>query len=223
MHTICKNPATGGGNTPQMPLTDNASKLAKQIWKSCLRCRFLEIMSSLPQELQVPAPPFTNAGIDLVGPIVKRWLIKGPRWRYGWWSFYALSVKAACMEFAPECSTKDFHNAYHSFTSQRGNPSFVHSDKGSQISATQKNITGYLLKFDWDVIRYEVSFFKCKSKSASATSSLGSRFDWSIAYIRQQNCCHIQNVRSLDREVSPLRIDKSTTYQDSRATDYLGK
>ena len=50
----------------------NVIKLAKQICKSCLRCRFLkkllenQKMSILPQELQVPAPPFTNVGIWLV-------------------------------------------------------------------------------------------------------------------------------------------------------------
>ena len=69
-------------------------------------------------------------------------------------------------------------------------------------------------------IRYEVSFFKSKSESASATSSLGySILIGPLLYIRQQNSCHVQNVPSLDREVSPLRINKSTTYQDSRATD----
>ena len=40
-------------------------------------------MSSLHQERQVPAPPFTNVGIDLGGPIVVKamanTLIKGPR------------------------------------------------------------------------------------------------------------------------------------------------
>ena len=61
------------------------------------------------------------------------------------------------------------------------------------------------------VIRYEVSFFKSKSESASATSSLGySILIGPLLYIRQQNSCHVQNVPSLDREVSPLRINKSS-------------
>ena len=53
----------------------NAKQLAKRIVRNCIRCRFLrkvletQKMACLPESLQIPAAPFTNVGIDLIGPI----------------------------------------------------------------------------------------------------------------------------------------------------------
>ena len=50
----------------------NATKLVKNICKKCLRCRFLrkqlekQKISVPPDQVQVPCPPFTNIGIDLL-------------------------------------------------------------------------------------------------------------------------------------------------------------
>ena len=147
----------------------NANKLANQICKGCLRCRFLkkhlqnQKMSALPKPLQVPAPPFTNIGIDLVGPmIIKAMVNKRARMKVWVVIFVCLNVKAVSMELAPGYSTKDFLLAYSSHVSQRGEPSFVHSDRGSQLVAAHRNLTDDTPKYDWDLI--------CSSSACQGTT-----------------------------------------------------
>ena len=59
----------------------NAKRLAKRIVKDCIRCRFLrkllegQKMAILPDVLQLPSPPFTNVGLDLVGPITVKAMV----------------------------------------------------------------------------------------------------------------------------------------------------
>ena len=123
----------------------NARKLAKQICKSCLRCRSLRKMledqqrSSLPASLQVAAPPFT-IGLDLIGPITINAMVnKRAKMKVWIVIFICFNVKAVCMEVAPVYSIQDFLLAYHSHISQRGDPSFVHSDRGSQLVAASRS------------------------------------------------------------------------------------
>ena len=63
-----------------------------------------------------------------------------------------LNVKAVSMELAPGYSTNDFLLAYSSHVSQKGEPSFVHSDRGSQLVAAQRNLADDTPKYDWDLI-----------------------------------------------------------------------
>ena len=137
----------------------NASKLAKQICKGCLRCRFLkkqlenQKMSVLPKCLQVPAPPFTNIGVDLLGPIIIKAMVnKRAKMKVWVVIFVCVNVKAVSMELAPGYSTNDFLLAYSSHASQRGEPLFVHSDRGSQLVAAQRNLADDTPKYDWDLI-----------------------------------------------------------------------
>lgn len=53
---------------------------------------------------------------------------------------------------APGYSTDDFMLAYMTHVSQHGIPSYVHSDRGSQLVAAQKDLCVDPLKYDWDVI-----------------------------------------------------------------------
>ena len=56
----------------------NAKKLAKSIVRNRIRCRFLrkilesQKMACIPEILQLPASPFTNIGIDLIGPLMAK-------------------------------------------------------------------------------------------------------------------------------------------------------
>ena len=137
----------------------NAKKLAKQIVRSCVRCRYLrkmietQKMAALPEILQVPSPPFTNIGIDLLGPLtVKSMVNKRSTMKVWVVLFLCLNVKAISMELAPGYSTADFLLAYAAHVSQKGLPTFVHSDRGSQLVSAQKDITAEHHKYDWDFI-----------------------------------------------------------------------
>ena len=137
----------------------NARKLANQVCKNCLRCRFMrkvnhgQKMAALPDSLQKPAPPFTNVGLDLAGPItVKAMVNKRARMKVWVVILLDLNAKAVNIELAPGYSTKDFMLAYSSHVSQRGDPAFVHSDRGSQLVSAQRLLNDDVPKYDWSGI-----------------------------------------------------------------------
>ena len=63
-----------------------------------------------------------------------------------------LNAKAVNIELAPGYSTKDFMLAYSSHVSQRGDPAFVHSDRGSQLVSAQRLLNDDVPKYDWSGI-----------------------------------------------------------------------
>ena len=86
----------------------NAKKLAKQIVRSCIRCLYLrkrlenQKMALLPDILQVPASPFTNIGIDLLGPLVVKSMVNKRATMKVWVVlFVCLTVKAVSIELSP--------------------------------------------------------------------------------------------------------------------------
>ena len=137
----------------------SASKLAKQITKNCIRCRFLrkrlegQKMAVLPAEIQGYCKPFTNLGLDLCGPYTVKSMTNKRACLKVWITiFVCLNTKAVSMELAPGYSTEDFLLAYTNQTEQRGVPSMVHSDQGSQLVAAQKQLGEVSLNYDWDAI-----------------------------------------------------------------------
>ena len=110
-------------------------------------------MAALPDSLQKPAPPFTNVGLDLAGPItVKAMVNKRARMKVWVVILLDLNAKAVNIELAPGYSTKDFMLAYSSHVSQRGDPAFVHSDRGSQLVSAQRLLNDDVPKYDWSGI-----------------------------------------------------------------------
>ena len=141
-----------------------AKGLAKKIVRSCIRCRFLrkqlegQKMAPLPAILQNPSPPFTNVGIDLVGPITVKPMVNKRSSMKIWVAiFVCLNTKAVSMELAPGYSTDDFLLAYSSHVSIRGIPLYVHTDRGSQLVAAHKELSEEHLKYDWDQIAASTS------------------------------------------------------------------
>ena len=137
----------------------NARKLAKKIVNKCVRCRYLrkklegQKMAMLPALMQVPCRPFTNIGLDLCGPIlVKCMANKRAKLKVWVTIFLCLNTKAVSMELAPGYSTDDFMLAYETHCSSRGIPSFVHSDRGTQLVAAQKELSTDPLRYDWNSI-----------------------------------------------------------------------
>ena len=137
----------------------NAKKLAKRIIKGCVRCRFIrkvlegQKMASLPDELQVVCPPFSNIGVDLCGPYIVRSMTNKRSTMKVWvLIIVCLNTKAVAMELPAGYSTDDFLLAYGIHVSQHGIPLFVHSDRGSQLIAAKKELCEDPLRYDWDAI-----------------------------------------------------------------------
>ena len=167
LHAHCKDHA-GRDITVSMSRHEawivRATSLAKSIVKDCVKCRYLrkkveeQKMSALPELTQVPCPPFTNIGLDLVGPItVKAMTNKRATLKVWVVLFLCLNTKALSMELAPGYSTHDFLIAYSAYVSCRGIPSFIHSDKGSQLVSAQKDVSGETLNYDWSMITSSTS------------------------------------------------------------------
>ena len=137
-----------------------AKRLASSITNNCVRCRFLhkrkveQKMAVLPSEVQFPCPPFSNIGVDLTGPSIVH-SMTNKRSTMKVWNviFVCLNTKAVTMYLAPGYATEDFLLAYNSHISDHGLPTKVHSDKGSQLVAAEKELTN----FDWDVIAKRAS------------------------------------------------------------------
>ena len=137
----------------------NAKYLAKKVIHSCIRCRYirkslqLQKMAVLPGCLQVQCPPFTNVALDLCGPnTVKAMVNKRATMKIWIVLFLCLNTKAISIELAPGYSTEDFLCAYMCHINQRGTPVLVHSDRGSQLVAAQKEVCSEPLRYDWDAI-----------------------------------------------------------------------
>lgn len=115
-------------------------------------------MAVLPDILQVPSPPFTNIGIDLCGPILVKSMTNKRSTMKTWVCiFLCLNTKAVSLELAPVYSTDDFLLAHSSQVNVRGIPSFVHSDRGSQLVSAHKELVEDPLRYDWDLIAASTS------------------------------------------------------------------
>ena len=138
-------------------------KLAKTICKFCVKCRFLskkpltQKMASLPVELGVPCPAFSNLGVDLAGPFQVSSMLKRRGTRRGQGTMKVWSVLVMCLNtralriyLAPGYSTEDFLLAWTEVVSDCGVPRRVHSDRGTQLVSAAGNIESP--DYDWDVI-----------------------------------------------------------------------
>ena len=186
----------------------NAKKLAKQIVKGCIRCRFLrkllegQKMSVLPEYVQIQCPPFTHIGLDLTGPLtVKAMTNKRSTMKVWVVIFLCLNSKSVSMELAPGYSTADFLCAYETHTSQRGPPGTVHSDRGSQLVAAKKALCDYPLDYDWDAI-------------AASTSKEGTKWTFTPAGAQWRNGATETFVKKFKHSFLHLYKDTKLNYAE---------
>ena len=115
-------------------------------------------MAAMPSILQNPSSPFTNIGLDLIGPITVKAMVNKRTYMKVWVViFVCLNTKAVSMELSPGYSTNDFLLAFSSHVSVRGIPLYVHSDKGSQLVAAHKDLADDPLQYDWDAIAHSTA------------------------------------------------------------------
>ena len=142
--------------------------LAVKVEKSCLRCVTRkgllreQRMGALPVErLAVGTPPFTAVCLDFMGPILVRDMVNKRS------SLKAYPILLVCQatgalhtEVAHNYSTDAFLLAYDHFTSVRGHPAKVVSDRGSQLTsksnliafeAQEKKLTGC----SWEEVQHQ--------------------------------------------------------------------
>ena len=139
------------------------SKVVKKVINSCQLCRVRDAkfgsqeMGLLPEERLKVGPPFNTVMIDLFGPysvrgeVQKR--ITGKA--YGV-LFVDLCSRAVHTEVVPGYDTASFLMALRRFTSLRGWPSVILSDRGTQLVAAEKELTSMWESMNRDQV-YRVS------------------------------------------------------------------
>ena len=140
--------------------------LAKNVKKTCVRCRYIakqlegQQMSVLPARLTVPCPVYSHVGVDLAGPFLVRKegnnrVTRRNTGTFKLWVilFVCLNTKTLKLYLAGGYSTQDFLLAWDAFVADQGEPLTCHSDRGSQlVSAAKLNPDMEVPEYDWDLV-----------------------------------------------------------------------
>ena len=109
-------------------------------------------MADLPTDRTIDELPFTNRGVDMLGPF----LIKEGRKelkRYGA-LFVCLSSRAVHTEYTCSLETDSFKQALRRFVAQRGNIRVLRSDNGSNFAGAQKELEKAYYEMDHQKIQF---------------------------------------------------------------------
>ena len=119
------------------------NRAIRELLKTCVICRKLrapceqQFMADLPSDRTEAAPPFTNTGLDVMGP----WQIRTSRQtrsRSGtqkmWAVIFCCQVsRAVHVELLPHLDTVSFRNALRRFLAIRGACKIIRSDRGTNF------------------------------------------------------------------------------------------
>jgi len=99
-------------------------------------------MAALPTSRVHPAAPFTEAGLDYAGPfLLTAHAARGQRTTKHYVAvFVCFATKAVHLECVDDYSTAGFLAAFHWFVSQRGLPSHIHSDNGTNFQGADREL-----------------------------------------------------------------------------------
>ncbi|XP_066928731.1 uncharacterized protein [Clytia hemisphaerica] len=137
-------------------ITSLCSLVKSVIW-NCFLCRKLrgkfgsQIMSDLPFERTLEAPPFSFCGVDLFGPFLvkeRRSLVK--RWGV---IYTCLSSRSAHIESVVSMNTDSFILCLRRFICRRGSIRMLRSDNGSNFVGAQSELKELFKSLDHDKIK----------------------------------------------------------------------
>lgn len=123
--------------------------MVKSIKDKCVDCRKInkerlkesQAMAQLPLDRLKPAPPWYSITIDFFGPEeIKGEVNKKARGKAYGIIFTCNLVRAVHIEISPDYSTDSFLLALRTFMSQRGTPSIIRSDRGSQLVGADREL-----------------------------------------------------------------------------------
>ena len=131
----------------------NGRVSVKHISRRCMVCKRRKarpnepFMSTLPSfRVEQGNPPFFKSGVDFFGPIY----VKQKRSRVKRWGciFVCMSVRAVHIELAESLDTDSFINAMQRFINQRGRPSLIVSDCGTNFKGAVNELEMETSKLD---------------------------------------------------------------------------
>ena len=134
----------------------------RRIVNECLLCKrrrakpTVPVMASLPrQRFALCNPPFTNTGVDYIGPIsVKRGRVTEKRWGC---IFTCLTTRAVHLEVADDLSTDSFIMALRRFRGRRGNPKTIRSENRTNFAGANRELAEALRSLSQERIAGELA------------------------------------------------------------------
>ena len=141
--------------------------LAKKIVSSCTACRRerrkleSQQMGLLREEHLTLCPPWTAVSLDFAGPVKISGEVQKRVTLKGWILIYVCqATRALCLLLTPGYSTADFLLMHDRFTTMKGIPSKIVSDRGTQLVASsivvaESDLPGKA--YDWEKVTRENS------------------------------------------------------------------
>ena len=136
--------------------------LVEKIIEKCTLCKVKlkklleQQMAPLPPErlLLKPSPGFTYVMVDYFGPFaVSGEVQKRTRGKCYGLIVTCLNTRAVYVDITPDYSTPGFMITFRRYTSIRGWPTKIFSDKGSQLEGASNELSTIINNLDWDVIQ----------------------------------------------------------------------
>ena len=133
----------------------NVRSLVYKTCKDCVTCKKLfapsavQKMADLPEErLQYDKLPFDHVSADCFGPYSVKYRRTTCK-RYGC-VFTCHNTRAIHIEKLEDLSCESFINGLRRFISRRGKPSLIKSDRGTNFTAAESELSKSMQKFDID-------------------------------------------------------------------------
>lgn len=122
-------------------------ELCRKTVRHCIRCFHArppiigQLMGDLPSERLSPTRPFTNTGIDFMGPIQIHHKIRGKRPTKAYVAiFVCFWSKAVHLEVVSDLSTDAFLAALKRFVGRRGLPSNIYTDNATNFIGAKNEL-----------------------------------------------------------------------------------
>ena len=136
-----------------------ARREVKKIRGKCFRCRLLnkrraeQMMSPLPNQRVLPAPPWTYTSVDLFGPLEHTDMVRKRLKEKSWGIIFTCMVtRAVYLDLTQAYHTDAVLQAVRRFMAIHGTPKEVLSDQGSQLIACGKEVATMLELVDWNAV-----------------------------------------------------------------------
>ena len=139
-------------------------RVASSVWKNCFKCKLVDkhlqeqLMSKYKLWRTLPSPVFSTVCLDLFGPVyIKDNVVKrsgrGSVQSKAWGVvFVCAATGCLSLDLTEDYSTDSMLQCLRRFTCEHGQPSTFITDRGSQLTASQKEVLP-----DWEKIEERMS------------------------------------------------------------------
>ena len=191
-----------------------ARKIAQSLRHSCYVCRLLDKQLAMQQMCPLPddrlaiAPVFNKVSMDLFGPKIIRDTVKKRTTMKVWGVIFTCkATRAVYLDITDSYSTDSILQVLDKFISQRGCPSEITSDQGSQLVAASQDIAELTKNWNWNKVSDWASDNKIHWKFVPAEA-------------QHQNGLSESLIRSVKRSISHVVGSNELTFSELQLAFY---